>query len=160
MSSSTCHDRPRVTRPSTWQAGVHGEEAMDEMRRVFTETSPWLLGLTMVRRQIRIRSREIARDRHQIPVAGLGIRFRDRIRVVEGEYLCHAAQVVSLLHTLFDMLAFKNDIAFWRNNKSMVGISLQSMLLGLFSQAADLLWLHIRIRPLKINGRRLSMRVL
>jgi hypothetical protein len=25
--------------------------------------------------------------------------------------------VVSLLHTVFDMLAFKNDIGFWKNNK-------------------------------------------
>ena len=63
--------------------------------------------------------------------------------LLEGAYLCHAPQVVSLLHTLFDMLAFKNDIAFWRNNKSMVGISLQSMLLGLFSQAVDLLYEYV-----------------
>lgn len=25
--------------------------------------------------------------------------------------------MVSLLHTVFDMLAFKNDIGFWKNNK-------------------------------------------
>jgi len=25
--------------------------------------------------------------------------------------------VVSLFHTVFDMLAFKNDIGFWKNNK-------------------------------------------
>ena len=48
--------------------------------------------------------------------------------------------MVSLLHTLFDMLAFKNDIVFWRNNKSMVGISLQSMMLSLFSQAVVFLY--------------------
>lgn len=27
--------------------------------------------------------------------------------------------VVSMLHTVFDMLAFKNDIGFWKDNKSM-----------------------------------------
>ena len=31
--------------------------------------------------------------------------------------------VVSLLHTVFDMLAFRNDIGFWNNNKSMEGLS-------------------------------------
>lgn len=31
--------------------------------------------------------------------------------------------VVSLLHTVFDMLAFKNDIGFWKNNK--VGVKTQ-----------------------------------
>ena len=31
--------------------------------------------------------------------------------------------VVSLLHTVFDMLAFRNDIGFWKNNKSMEGLS-------------------------------------
>jgi hypothetical protein len=31
--------------------------------------------------------------------------------------------VVSMLHTVFDVLAFKNDIGFWKNNKSMEGLS-------------------------------------
>lgn len=33
--------------------------------------------------------------------------------------------VVSLLHTVFDMLAFKNDVQFWRSKKSMAGMSLR-----------------------------------
>jgi len=35
--------------------------------------------------------------------------------------------VVSVLHMLFDFLAFKNDIQFWRNNKSMVGLSIKKL---------------------------------
>jgi len=78
------------------QATMHGEDTMEEMRRMFAETSPWLLALT---------------------------------------------GFVSLLHTLFDFLAFKNDITFWKNNKSMKGISLKSMLLNLFFQTVIFLYL-------------------
>ena len=45
---------------------MHGEETVEEMRRMFAETSHWLLALTAF---------------------------------------------VSMLHTLFDVLAFKNDIS-------------------------------------------------
>lgn len=41
---------------------------------------------------------------------------------------------VSLLHTVFDMLAFKNDIGFWKNNKSMEGLSARSVLINAFCQ--------------------------
>jgi len=35
--------------------------------------------------------------------------------------------VVSVLHTAFDMLAFKSDVAFWSNVKSMQGLSARSV---------------------------------
>ena len=54
------------------QAAMHGEDTMDEFKRMLTETSPALLAVTVL---------------------------------------------VSMLHTLFDILAFKNDITFWKNNK-------------------------------------------
>ncbi len=78
------------------QAGVHGEDTMNEMRGMFIETSPWLLGVTFA---------------------------------------------VSTLHTVFDFLAFKNDVQFWKNNKSMVGISFRSMLINTFFQAIIFLYL-------------------
>lgn len=34
---------------------------------------------------------------------------------------------VSLLHSVFDFLAFKNDIEFWRKRKDMEGLSLVKM---------------------------------
>ena len=48
---------------------------------------------------------------------------------------------MQVLHTLFDFLAFKNDISFWKNNKSMKGLSLGSMLLNLFFQTVIFLYL-------------------
>ena len=39
-------------------------------------------------------------------------------------YLLVVTAVVSALHTIFDILAFKNDISFYKNKKSMEGLSL------------------------------------
>lgn len=76
--------------------GYSDEGEMDVIRRMFLETNPVLLAVTMV---------------------------------------------VSCLHMLFDMLAFKNDISFWRKNKSMEGLSLRTILINTFFQAVIFLYL-------------------
>jgi hypothetical protein len=43
--------------------------------------------------------------------------------------LLSVTMIVSLLHTVFEMLAFKNDINFWKNQDSMVGISVKTLYL-------------------------------
>lgn len=55
---------------------------MDEMKRMYLETDPILLSVTMI---------------------------------------------VSVLHTIFEVLAFKNDISFWKSKDSMEGISVKSL---------------------------------
>eukprot|EP01035_Chromulina_nebulosa_P017539 gene17539-23101_t len=42
-------------------------------------------------------------------------------------YLLGVTAVVTLLHSLFDILAFKNDIQFWRNKKDLKGLSIRSL---------------------------------
>ncbi|CAN0213308.1 unnamed protein product [Laminaria digitata] len=50
--------------------------------------------------------------------------------------------VVSVLHSVFNFLAFKNDISFWKDKKrSLEGISVLSMLVNLFFQAVIFLYL-------------------
>jgi hypothetical protein len=49
--------------------------------------------------------------------------------------------VVSVLHTLFDVLAFSNDIKFFKNKKSMEGLSMRSMIVNTFFQLVILLYL-------------------
>ncbi|GBG87073.1 hypothetical protein CBR_g44530 [Chara braunii] len=66
---------------------VDGES--DEIKRVFLEGNPILLGVTVI---------------------------------------------VSLLHTAFDFLAFKNDIAFWKGNKSMEGLSARTVVINFVCQ--------------------------
>ena len=48
---------------------------------------------------------------------------------------------MSLLHSVFDFLAFKNDVAFWKDNRSMEGLSARSVLVNAFCQLIILLYL-------------------
>ncbi len=57
---------------------------IDEIKRMFLETDPILLSVTMI---------------------------------------------VSVLHMIFEVLAFKNDINFWKTKDSMEGISVKSLYL-------------------------------
>jgi len=56
-------------------------------------------------------------------------------------YLLAVTFVVSMLHTVFDMLAFKNDISFHKKRKSMEGLSLKSMIINVFFQIIIFLYL-------------------
>jgi hypothetical protein len=48
---------------------------------------------------------------------------------------------VSMLHSLFDMLAFKNDIGFWKDNKSMKGLSARTIIINACCQLVIFLYL-------------------
>lgn len=56
-------------------------------------------------------------------------------------YLLAVTAIVSMLHTIFDILAFKNDISFFKNKKSMEGLSLRSMIVNAGFSAVILLYL-------------------
>lgn len=49
--------------------------------------------------------------------------------------------IVAALHLLFDFLAFKNDVSFWRRRKNMVGLSTRSLLWRCGSQFVVFLYL-------------------
>uniref|UniRef100_A0A915PQW2 Cleft lip and palate associated transmembrane protein n=1 Tax=Setaria digitata TaxID=48799 RepID=A0A915PQW2_9BILA len=48
---------------------------------------------------------------------------------------------VSLLHTIFEFLAFKNDIQFWRSRKSLEGLSVRSVLFSVFQSVIVFLYI-------------------
>lgn len=56
-------------------------------------------------------------------------------------WLLAVTAVVSLLHTLFDFLAFKNDVQFWRKKRSMTGMSVRGLFVNCFFQTIILLYL-------------------
>mmetsp|Transcript_20462 Transcript_20462/g.23711 ORF Transcript_20462/g.23711 Transcript_20462/m.23711 type:complete len:782 (+) Transcript_20462:182-2527(+) len=56
-------------------------------------------------------------------------------------YLLAITVIVSVLHSIFDILAFKNDISFFKGRKSMQGISLRSMIVNTAFQVVILLYL-------------------
>ncbi|KAL7210523.1 hypothetical protein ACSBR1_031975 [Camellia fascicularis] len=46
-----------------------------------------------------------------------------RVFLEGNPYLLVITMIVSVFHSIFDFLAFKNDIQFWNKNKSMEGLS-------------------------------------
>lgn len=55
-----------------------------------------------------------------------------RMWVETDKILLIVTAVVSVLHSVFEVLAFKNDIQFWNGKKSMEGISVKSLYFHLF----------------------------
>ncbi|GAA6059022.1 hypothetical protein JCM10212_001247 [Sporobolomyces blumeae] len=49
--------------------------------------------------------------------------------------------VVSLLHMLFEFLAFTSDVKHWRNKKELTGVSVRTILVNVFTQLVVLLYL-------------------
>jgi hypothetical protein len=63
------------------------------------------------------------------------------IFVDTNKWLLGVTIVVSLLHTIFDFLAFKNDISFWRSTKSLEGLSMRTVAINVFFQTVIFLYL-------------------
>ena len=64
-----------------------------------------------------------------------------RMFVETNIYLLSVTMVVSLLHTVFEVLAFKNDIEFWNSRDSMEGISVKSLYFQLFQSIVIVFYL-------------------
>ncbi|KEF61102.1 uncharacterized protein A1O9_02667 [Exophiala aquamarina CBS 119918] len=58
-----------------------------------------------------------------------------------NSYLLGTTFVVSIFHMVFEMLAFKSDIAHWRKKKDVVGTSVRTILANVFMQAVIFLYL-------------------
>ncbi|XP_071034299.1 putative lipid scramblase CLPTM1 [Parasteatoda tepidariorum] len=55
-------------------------------------------------------------------------------------YLLGLTFVVSIVHSIFEFLAFKNDIQFWNNRKSLEGLSVRSVFFNVFQSVVVLLY--------------------
>jgi hypothetical protein len=53
-----------------------------------------------------------------------------RTLIETNPYLLALTVIITLVHNVFEFLAFKNDIQFWRNRKSLEGLSVNSVLFG------------------------------
>ncbi|XP_004349086.2 transmembrane CLPTM1 family protein [Capsaspora owczarzaki ATCC 30864] len=56
-------------------------------------------------------------------------------------YLLGLTMVVSLLHSVFDFLAFKNDVVFWKKRDSMAGLSVRTIFMNIGFQFIIFLYL-------------------
>lgn len=55
-------------------------------------------------------------------------------------YLLGITIAVSMLHSIFELLAFKNDIQFWNNRNSLEGLSVRSVFFSVFQSLVVLLY--------------------
>merc|ERR1712029_398170 len=55
-------------------------------------------------------------------------------------YLLGLTFVISIVHSIFEFLAFKNDIQFWNNRKSLEGLSVRSVFFNVFQSVIVLLY--------------------
>jgi len=64
-----------------------------------------------------------------------------RMLLETNPYLLAVTFVVTLLHTVFDFLAFKNDIVFWKNKKNLEGMSVKTIFVNTGCQFIIFLYL-------------------
>ncbi|KAF9927167.1 hypothetical protein FBU30_003447 [Linnemannia zychae] len=64
-----------------------------------------------------------------------------RMLIETNPYLLALTVIVSCLHSFFEMLAFKNDIAFWKDKKGTAGLSVRSIFLDIAQQIIVFLYL-------------------
>jgi len=64
-----------------------------------------------------------------------------RMLVETNPWLLGLTFAVSILHSVFDFLAFKNDISFWKNKKNLEGLSVRTIFVNCFMQLVILLYL-------------------
>jgi len=64
-----------------------------------------------------------------------------RIILDNNPYILGATALISVVHMILDTLAFKNDIQFWKNQKSMAGLSIRSLYVAIINQTIILLYL-------------------
>ncbi|MCJ1395720.1 Cleft lip and palate transmembrane protein 1 like protein [Xylographa bjoerkii] len=78
-----------------------------------------------------------------IGAAGDGSEFEQIKSVIMDTniYLLGTTAVVTVLHMVFEMLAFKSDISHWRNKKDNVGISVRTILANVAMQTVIFLYL-------------------
>ncbi|KAI9892376.1 MAG: hypothetical protein M1814_001578 [Vezdaea aestivalis] len=74
---------------------------------------------------------------------GDGSEFEEfkRILMDTNSYLLATTGIVTVLHMVFEMLAFKNDVSHFRNKKDNVGVSVRTILANVIMQAIIFLYL-------------------
>lgn len=64
-----------------------------------------------------------------------------RMLIDNPPWLLALTFTISLVHSVLDILAFKNEISFWKNRKSMQGLSLRTIYISIISNVIILLYL-------------------
>ena len=78
-----------------------------------------------------------------MPAGGDGSEFEEfkRVLIDTNIYLLSTTAAVTVLHMIFEALAFKSDVSHWRNKKDNVGVSVRTILANVFMQTVIFLYL-------------------
>ncbi|ORZ01241.1 cleft lip and palate transmembrane protein 1-domain-containing protein [Syncephalastrum racemosum] len=78
------------------------------------------------------------------PLGGMSSHEMDEVKrmlLETNPYLLVTTAAVSLLHSAFEFLAFKNDIAFWKKKDNSTGVSVRTLITNIFFQIVIFLYL-------------------
>ncbi|KAF8638531.1 hypothetical protein AX17_002074 [Amanita inopinata Kibby_2008] len=64
-----------------------------------------------------------------------------RMLLETNSWLLALTAIVSVLHVVFEMLAFKSDVSHWRQKKELTGVSVRTIVTNVFVQIVILLYL-------------------
>ena len=138
-------DSPRRSRPlryvnEFWMLSTHLKEVNETLTHLELDLNYNPMGF--LKWQMQASMEQQWKQQSQMGMSRDG--DNDMIRTVLLEtdpYLLAVTGCVSMTHTLFEFLAFRNDVSFWRKTKSMAGLSLRTILLNCFFQSVIFLYL-------------------
>ena len=129
---ATSTEQLGLTRDSLIQVNKTNTILPLEVRVQTMSLSRWQFGLHM---------ESVFRAQASMGAAPSEIEDMRRIITETSPTLLLVTLVVSLVHLLLDLLAFKSDISFWRHTSSMQGLSRRTVFMGLVSQVVVGLYL-------------------
>lgn len=134
---------PPVYRDSFWALRDRAAEVNTSARALAVNLTVGLAPISMLAWRLQVAMEESWRLQDSLGVGANEDTTQEikRMLVETNPLLLAVTVIVSLLHALFDYLAFKNDIAFWRENKSQEGLSMRSVLVSAGSQLVIFLYL-------------------
>ncbi|KAF2097309.1 cleft lip and palate transmembrane 1 [Rhizodiscina lignyota] len=132
-----------------WQLRDHMTELNDTVKELpihidLNNQANWKFSLfASIDEGMKMNAHKAAAEGTTLPGGGDGSEFEEfkRILLDSNPILLSTTFVVSILHTIFEMLAFKNDVSHWRKKKDNVGTSFRTILANVFMQGVIFLYL-------------------
>ncbi|KAI9808751.1 MAG: hypothetical protein M1825_003903 [Sarcosagium campestre] len=131
-----------------WQLRDHMQELNSTVERLplhikLNNLQNWKFTLFATIDESMKQNQRVAASGGSVPAGGDGSELEEVKRVLmdTNVYLLATTGLVSVLHMVFEMLAFKSDISHWKNKKDNVGISVRTILANVFMQTVIFLYL-------------------
>lgn len=131
-----------------WQLRSHMTELNDTVTRLplnihLNNLAFWKFSLLSSMDYSMRLNAEKAKAGEKLPGGGDGSELEQVKSIIldSNIYLLSTTVVVGILHTIFEMLAFKSDVSHFRNKKDNVGVSVRTILANVFMQTIIFLYL-------------------